>query len=86
MTGFPFVLTWNPSHEPPPQPVDAEDALRDTVTFWNDWSARGTPIQGPYRQAITRSLLTLKALTYAPDRRHRRGRDDVAAGADRRPP
>jgi GH15 family glucan-1,4-alpha-glucosidase len=62
----PFVLTWNPSHEPPPRPVDAEDALRDTLTFWADWSQRGTPVHGPYRQAIKRSLLTLKALTYQP--------------------
>jgi GH15 family glucan-1,4-alpha-glucosidase len=62
----PFVLTWNPSHEPPPKPVDAEAALRDTMSFWTDWTRRGTPIRGPYRHAIARSLLTLKALTYHP--------------------
>ncbi len=62
----PFVLTWNPSHEPPPKPVDAEHALTDTVTFWKHWAQRGTPVHGPYRDAITRSLLTLKALTYQP--------------------
>jgi GH15 family glucan-1,4-alpha-glucosidase len=62
----PFVLTWSPSHEPPPRPVDAEDALRDTLTFWSEWTASGTPVHGKYRKAITRSLLTLKALTYQP--------------------
>ena len=62
----PFVLTWNPSHQPPPKQVDAEDALRDTLTFWSEWAGSGTPIRGKYRKAVTRSLLTLKALTYQP--------------------
>jgi GH15 family glucan-1,4-alpha-glucosidase len=62
----PFVLTWNPSHEPPPKPVNAEDALRDTLGFWSEWTGSGTPVHGRYRHAITRSLLTLKALTYQP--------------------
>jgi len=62
----PFVLTWNPSHESPPKPVDAEHALRDTRRFWTDWAQRGNPVHGPYRDAIKRSLLTLKALTYHP--------------------
>ncbi|MGI8680317.1 MAG: glycoside hydrolase family 15 protein [Jatrophihabitans sp.] len=62
----PFVLTWNPSHEPPPKTVNAEDALRDTLTFWNEWAASGTPVRGRYHDAITRSLLTLKTLTYQP--------------------
>ena len=62
----PFVLTWSPSHLPAPQPVDADHALADTITFWSDWSARGTAIAGPHRDAIKRSLLTLKAMTYQP--------------------
>jgi GH15 family glucan-1,4-alpha-glucosidase len=62
----PFVLTWNPSHESPPKPVDAEHALRNTLRFWTDWAQRGSPVHGPYRDAIKRSLLTLKALTYQP--------------------
>jgi GH15 family glucan-1,4-alpha-glucosidase len=62
----PFVLTWNPSHESPPKPVDAEHALRDTLRFWTDWAQRGNPVHGPYRDAVKRSLLTLKALTYHP--------------------
>jgi GH15 family glucan-1,4-alpha-glucosidase len=62
----PFVLTWNPSHEPPPGVVDAERASRDTLTYWADWSKQGNPVRGAYRDAIKRSLTTLKALTYQP--------------------
>jgi GH15 family glucan-1,4-alpha-glucosidase len=62
----PFVMTWSPSHLPAPQPVDAEHALTDTLKFWRDWSGRGTPIKGKHRDAIKRSLLTLKAMTYQP--------------------
>ncbi|WP_159809513.1 glycoside hydrolase family 15 protein [Cellulomonas citrea] len=62
----PFVLTWHPSHERVPPAVDAEQALRETTAFWTDWVGRGTPVVGPHREAITRSLLTLKALTYEP--------------------
>ncbi|MDP9094632.1 MAG: glycoside hydrolase family 15 protein [Actinomycetota bacterium] len=63
---IPFVLTWHPSHEPEPRVVDAELALTDTAAFWTDWIRSGRPIRGRYRDAITRSLLTLKALTYEP--------------------
>ncbi|MCV7177589.1 glycoside hydrolase family 15 protein [Mycolicibacterium sphagni] len=62
----PFVLTWSASHLPSPKTVDAEHALRDTLTFWTDWSKQGNPVRGPYRDAIKRSLITLKALTYEP--------------------
>jgi GH15 family glucan-1,4-alpha-glucosidase len=62
----PFVLTWHPSSEHPPRIIDPEQALRDTIDFWTDWAHSGTPVTGPYREAITRSLLTLKALTYEP--------------------
>jgi GH15 family glucan-1,4-alpha-glucosidase len=62
----PFVLTWHPSHERAPAIVDPHVALRETTDFWTDWARGGTPITGPYRAAITRSLLTLKALTYEP--------------------
>ena len=61
----PFVLTWRESHLPPPRAVDADAALTDTVAFWRDWTARGR-VTGPYRDAVQRSLITLKALTYAP--------------------
>jgi GH15 family glucan-1,4-alpha-glucosidase len=62
----PFVMTWYPSHETPPAIVEAGAALAATVSFWADWAGAGTPISGPYRDAIMRSLLTLKALTYQP--------------------
>jgi GH15 family glucan-1,4-alpha-glucosidase len=61
----PFVLTWVPSHHPEPPAVDADVALRRTVGFWQDWSDR-SEVEGPYREAVQRSLLTLKAMTFAP--------------------
>ncbi len=62
----PFVLTWSPSYEREPDLVDAEDALQDTIAFWKGWSDQGARVDGPYREPIKRSLLTLKALTYQP--------------------
>jgi GH15 family glucan-1,4-alpha-glucosidase len=59
-----FVLTYGQSHLPPPAAIDAEAALRDTEIFWRDWSARCT-YRGWQREAVLRSLLTLKALTFA---------------------
>jgi GH15 family glucan-1,4-alpha-glucosidase len=60
-----FVLTWHPSHEPPPTPVDPERSLRSTHAFWREWGDRCTS-EGKYADAVTRSLLTLKALTFSP--------------------
>ena len=60
-----FSLTWSPSHLPPPDPVDPGAALADTESFWRDWSARCGPA-GAWTEAVRRSLITLKALTYAP--------------------
>src|SRR6202023_3274693 len=61
----PFVLTYVPSHLPLPEPVDADDALRFTEAFWRSWaSACRSPEQ--HAEIVTRSLITLKALTYAP--------------------
>ncbi|QHC21832.1 glycoside hydrolase family 15 protein [Streptomyces sp. GS7] len=60
-----FVLTWHPSHEPRPNLIDPFQALEDTLEDWGDWSAR-CRYTGPYRAAVIRSLITLKALTYAP--------------------
>ncbi len=63
----PFVLTWRRSHEPTPDPIDPARALAETSAFWMDWSGRSEGrIEGPYRDAVARSLLTLKALTYQP--------------------
>ncbi|MFC8144625.1 glycoside hydrolase family 15 protein [Streptomyces paradoxus] len=60
-----FVLTWHPSHEPRPPLVDPFDALRHSVEDWRAWVSR-CRYDGPYRDAVVRSLITLKALTYAP--------------------
>ncbi|MFF4155349.1 glycoside hydrolase family 15 protein [Streptomyces sp. NPDC001678] len=60
-----FVLTWHPSHEPRPALVDPHDALRHSLADWRAWAGR-CRFRGPYREAVLRSLLTLKALTYAP--------------------
>jgi GH15 family glucan-1,4-alpha-glucosidase len=61
----PFVLTWYPSHEAAPRPVDATFALHDTQMWWEDWAAICT-FKGEWRDAVVRSLITLKALTYQP--------------------
>src|SRR4051794_1752555 len=61
----PFVLTWQASHRPPPDPVDPEQALADTRAFWEEWIANCT-YDGEWRDAVVRSLITLKALTYQP--------------------
>lgn len=62
---IPFVLTWHPSHHATPKPIDAEEAIAHTEEWWRDWSNRCT-YSGPWRDAVLRSLITLKGLTYAP--------------------
>jgi GH15 family glucan-1,4-alpha-glucosidase len=61
----PLVLTHGPSHLPPPQAIDPEDSLLTTERFWLDWAERSES-HGEWRDDVTRSLITLKALTYAP--------------------
>jgi GH15 family glucan-1,4-alpha-glucosidase len=58
----PFVVTWYPSHVAEPAPVDASVAVKDTYEWWSAWMG-GCTIEHP---VVRRSLLTLKALTYAP--------------------
>ncbi|MFG2549116.1 glycoside hydrolase family 15 protein [Streptomyces sp. NPDC048581] len=60
-----FVLTWHPSHEPRPPLVDPYKALRLSIRDWQKWVGR-CHYGGPYRDAVIRSLITLKALTYRP--------------------
>ncbi|WP_328497185.1 glycoside hydrolase family 15 protein [Streptomyces sp. NBC_00414] len=60
-----FVLTWHPSHEPRPKLVDPFEALEQSVADWQAWAGR-CRYDGPHRDAVVRSLITLKALTYAP--------------------
>jgi GH15 family glucan-1,4-alpha-glucosidase len=61
----PFVLQWHPSHEPEPALIDADATITATDEWWREWSGRCT-YEGPWREAVVRSLITLKALTYAP--------------------
>jgi GH15 family glucan-1,4-alpha-glucosidase len=62
---IPFVLTWFASHEKPPRAIHPEHALRQTEEYWDKWSSQCQD-QGPWREAVVRSLITLKGLTYAP--------------------
>ena len=61
----PFVLTWFPSNQDLPQHTDAEQALVDTDSFWREWVTDCVHV-GRFREPLVRSLVTLKALTYAP--------------------
>ncbi len=61
----PFTLSYAPSHQPPPEATDPFTALDTTEAFWREWAGRCTYL-GEHRDAVVRSLLTLKALTYAP--------------------
>jgi GH15 family glucan-1,4-alpha-glucosidase len=60
-----FALTWQPSHAPAPEVPDAHEALAQVIAFWDEW-AQHLVYDGPFREAVVRSLITLKALTYAP--------------------
>ncbi|WP_051704338.1 glycoside hydrolase family 15 protein [Glycomyces sp. NRRL B-16210] len=60
-----FVLTHQPSHHDRPTAVDADAALADTEEFWTDWIG-DLRYEGEWDEAVRRSLITLKALTYAP--------------------
>lgn len=61
----PFALSFARSYQPVPEPVDVEERLRATEEFWTEWAGRNK-IKGPWNETVTRSLITLKALTYAP--------------------
>jgi GH15 family glucan-1,4-alpha-glucosidase len=61
----PFVLTYGPSHLAVPDPIDPALALKETEAFWTEWSSRCNH-EGEHRDLVLRSLITLKALTYAP--------------------
>ncbi|MEU9623305.1 glycoside hydrolase family 15 protein [Streptomyces sp. NPDC048155] len=60
-----FTISWQPSHHEPPGLPDPESSLDATADFWREWIEQCT-YHGPYREAVVRSLITLKALTYAP--------------------
>jgi len=61
----PFVLTYGPSHLPVHAPVDPIKALANTEAFWTKWASQCT-YDGGCRDLVLRSLITLKALTFAP--------------------
>jgi GH15 family glucan-1,4-alpha-glucosidase len=60
-----FTMTWFPSHQKPPRPIDPAKALESTESWWRHWSKRCQD-RGPWAEAVIRSLITLKSLTYAP--------------------
>lgn len=62
---IPFVLGYSPSTRPVPPVLDAKAALQETESFWRDWAKTCRPA-GEWSEAVMRSLITLKALTYAP--------------------
>jgi GH15 family glucan-1,4-alpha-glucosidase len=61
----PFVLTWFASHSEPPKKVTPDHALRDTERYWKKWATRCHP-ETPWHDAVVRSLIVLKGLTFAP--------------------
>jgi GH15 family glucan-1,4-alpha-glucosidase len=61
----PFVLEWHPSHEPPDATIDGVSEVHETASWWEEWAAQCT-YDGQWRDAVVRSLITLKALTYEP--------------------
>jgi GH15 family glucan-1,4-alpha-glucosidase len=62
---IPVVMTYSPSHLPAPTPVDPWEALERTERYWTEWAGKCSHI-GAARDAVVRSLITLKALTFAP--------------------
>lgn len=60
-----FTISWEASHKPQPSLPEPDVALANTEEFWREWVEQCT-YTGPYREAVVRSLITLKALTYAP--------------------
>ena len=61
----PFVLMWHPSHSSSPPPVDPMHELDDTMDWWKTWCGR-CAYQGPWRDEVMRSLITLESLTFEP--------------------
>jgi GH15 family glucan-1,4-alpha-glucosidase len=61
----PFVLTWFQSNKPPPRAINPDHSLADTEEYWTEW-AKKFRWQGSCKDAVLRSVITLKGLTYAP--------------------
>ncbi|HTW81684.1 MAG TPA: glycoside hydrolase family 15 protein [Terracidiphilus sp.] len=60
-----FTLTYGASHESDPRPIDFRRTLEISTRYWRQWSLR-LQCKGKYRDAVERSLITLKALTFRP--------------------
>ena len=78
-----FRLRWAPSYEDGGNELDCGRALADTLSFWGDWSGGLTPVHGEWEDQVQRSLLTLKALTYAAHRGHSGRPHHLVARGDR---
>jgi GH15 family glucan-1,4-alpha-glucosidase len=74
----PFVLSFTRSHQDLPEPVDVFERLSTTENLWTAWAGRNK-IEGPWNEAVTRSLIVLKALTYWPTGGMARSADNLAA-------
>jgi len=61
----PFLLVWHPSNVPAPAGIDPLRSITETDDWWREWCAQGD-FEGPWAEAIRRSFITLKALTFAP--------------------
>jgi len=61
----PFSLAWSASHHPTPPTVDVRRTIDLVESWWSEWMA-GCTYDGEWQSAVRRSLITLKALTYAP--------------------
>jgi GH15 family glucan-1,4-alpha-glucosidase len=61
-----FCLAWYPSYETEPSPVEATEVLAQTLEYWERWCADIKEVHGKWEELVLRSLITLKALTYAP--------------------
>ena len=59
-----YVLTWSPSYEDPPMPLDVDHRLQHTIDESRGWLGRGCQYRGPHRALVERSLLTLRQLTH----------------------
>ncbi len=62
---IPFELSWSPSHRDEAVALDVDQAIQATEKWWREWSDRCC-YQGEWRDAVLRSLITLKALTFLP--------------------
>ena len=62
---LPFIIDYDASHLPAPESRDPESSLRETEDYWTEWADQ-SQYEGPYKEAVIRSLITVKALTYRP--------------------